>query len=48
VLMEAELVNPAAFANYSGKGAAFGRSVANYLNGVLAADAEPHAAQAVR
>jgi glutathione synthase/RimK-type ligase-like ATP-grasp enzyme len=48
VLMEAELVNPAAFANYSGKGAAFGRSVANYMNGVLAADAERHAAQTVR
>jgi glutathione synthase/RimK-type ligase-like ATP-grasp enzyme len=36
VLMEAELVNPAAFANYSGKGATFGRRVASYLDGVVA------------
>ena len=39
VLMEAELVNPAAFANYSGKGATFGRNVAGYLDRVLEEDA---------
>jgi glutathione synthase/RimK-type ligase-like ATP-grasp enzyme len=48
LLMEAELLNPAAFANYSGKGAAFGRSVANYLHGVLAMDAERQVRQSVR
>lgn len=36
-LMEAELLNPAAFANYSGKGEAFSRSVAHYLETVMAA-----------
>jgi len=36
-LMEAELLNPAAFANYSGKGESFGRSVARYLDRLLAA-----------
>jgi len=37
VLMEAELLNPAAFANYSGKGRAFGRRVADYLDRLIAA-----------
>ena len=35
-LMEAELTNPAAFANYSGKGAEFGRQVADYLDALIA------------
>lgn len=38
-LMEAELLNPATFANYSGRGAAFGRKVAGYLDGLIAARA---------
>ena len=37
VLMEAELLNPAAFANYSGKGRAFGRKVADYFDRLIAA-----------
>lgn len=37
VLMEAELLNPAAFANYSGKGRQFGRKVAEYLDRLIAA-----------
>jgi len=37
VLMEAELLNPAAFANYSGKGRLFGRKVAEYLDRLIAA-----------
>ena len=36
VLMEAELLNPAAFANYSGKGRQFGRKVAEYLDRLIA------------
>ena len=36
LLMEAELLNPAAFANYSGKGRAFGRKVAAYLDRLIA------------
>ena len=35
-LMEAELLNPAAFANYSGKGESFARKVASYLEGLIA------------
>ena len=35
--MEAELLNPAAFANYSGKGRQFGRRVAEYLDRLIAA-----------
>lgn len=35
-LIEAELLNPAAFATYSGKGPEFGRKVADYLDGLLA------------
>ena len=38
-LMEAELLNPAAFANYSGKGRAFGRAVARYLSDLIASHA---------
>ena len=38
-LMEAELLNPAAFANYSGKGRRFGRAVARYFDRLLAANA---------
>ena len=34
-LMEAELLNPAAFANYSGTGARFGRAVAEYLETLM-------------
>jgi hypothetical protein len=37
VLMEAELLNPAAFANYSGKGRAFGQKVADYLDRLITA-----------
>lgn len=37
VLMEAELLNPAAFANFSGKGPEFGRKVAAYFDGLLEA-----------
>ena len=37
VLMEAELLNPATFANYSGKGREFGRNVAAYLDRLIAA-----------
>jgi hypothetical protein len=37
--MEAELLNPAAFANYSGKGRAFGRAVAGYLSDLIASHA---------
>jgi glutathione synthase/RimK-type ligase-like ATP-grasp enzyme len=36
-LMEAELINPAAFANYSGKGRQFGESLARYFDRLLAA-----------
>ena len=35
LLMEAELLNPAAFANYSGKGREFGRKVAGYLDRLI-------------
>ena len=35
-LMEAELLNPAAFANYSGKGEAFARKVASYVEALIA------------
>ena len=35
VLMEAELLNPAAFANYSGNGVSFGRRIATYLDGLM-------------
>jgi glutathione synthase/RimK-type ligase-like ATP-grasp enzyme len=35
-LMEAELLNPAAFANYSGKGESFARKVSDYLEAVIA------------
>jgi glutathione synthase/RimK-type ligase-like ATP-grasp enzyme len=35
-LMEAELINPAAFANYSRKGEQFGRSLARYFDRLLA------------
>ena len=37
-LMEAELINPAAFANYSHKGEQFGRSLARYFDHLLAAN----------
>jgi glutathione synthase/RimK-type ligase-like ATP-grasp enzyme len=36
-LMEAELINPAAFANYSAKGRQFGESLARYFDRLLAA-----------
>jgi glutathione synthase/RimK-type ligase-like ATP-grasp enzyme len=36
LLMEAELLNPAAFANYSGKGLQFGQKVAEYLDSLIA------------
>ena len=35
LLMEAELLNPAAFANYSGKGLQFGLKVAEYLDRLI-------------
>jgi len=35
LLMEAELLNPAAFANYSGKGRAFGEKVAAYFDKLI-------------
>jgi glutathione synthase/RimK-type ligase-like ATP-grasp enzyme len=35
-LMEAELLNPAAFANYSGKGESFAGKVASYLEALIA------------
>lgn len=38
-LMEAELLNPAAFANYSGKGPEFGHKVADSLDGLIAQNA---------
>jgi glutathione synthase/RimK-type ligase-like ATP-grasp enzyme len=41
LLMEAELLNPAAFANYSGKGRAFGQKVAEYFDRLIAAQVEP-------
>jgi glutathione synthase/RimK-type ligase-like ATP-grasp enzyme len=41
VLMEAELINPAAFANYSRKGEQFGRSLARYFDRLLAANQLP-------
>jgi len=41
-LMEAELLNPAAFANYSGKGEIFGREVAAYLDALMAHEPEHH------
>jgi glutathione synthase/RimK-type ligase-like ATP-grasp enzyme len=34
-LVEAELINPSIYANYSNKGAEFGRSIARYLHGLL-------------
>ena len=45
-LMEAELLNPAAFANYSGKGASFARKVASYLEAVMSPDTGRHAERA--
>ena len=36
VLLEAELLNPSIYANYSGKGAAFSESLAGYFAGLLA------------
>lgn len=41
VLMEAELLNPAAFANYSKKGPQFGRKVAEYLDRLIASKKVP-------
>jgi glutathione synthase/RimK-type ligase-like ATP-grasp enzyme len=38
MLMEAELINPSIFANYSGKGAEFGRSIARYFDQLLTKD----------
>ena len=35
MLMEAELINPSIFANYSGKGAEFGKSIAHYFDHLL-------------
>ena len=35
VLLEAELLNPSTYANYSGKGAAFSQSLARYFDGLL-------------
>jgi glutathione synthase/RimK-type ligase-like ATP-grasp enzyme len=43
LLMEAELLNPAAFANYSGKGREFGRKVAEYIDHLIAGRKESHA-----
>jgi glutathione synthase/RimK-type ligase-like ATP-grasp enzyme len=34
-LVEAELINPSIFANYCGKGAQFGQSIARYFQGLL-------------
>jgi glutathione synthase/RimK-type ligase-like ATP-grasp enzyme len=34
-LMEAELINPGAYANYSGKGRQFGQSLARYFDRLL-------------
>ena len=42
LLMEAELLNPAAFANYSDKGRAFGRKVADYLDRLIAGHRQDH------
>ncbi len=39
-LMEAELMNPSMFANYSGSGTRFGRAVASYLDGLLRMDGQ--------
>ena len=39
VLLEAELLNPSIYANYSGKGAAFSEGLAGYFDGLLAARA---------
>lgn len=36
VLLEAELLNPSTYANYSGKGPAFSESLAGYFDGLLA------------
>lgn len=33
--MEAELINPSVFANYSNKGPQFGASLARYFHGLL-------------
>jgi glutathione synthase/RimK-type ligase-like ATP-grasp enzyme len=35
MLMEAELINPSVFANYSGKGVEFGQSIAQYFHRLL-------------
>ncbi len=43
LLMEAELLNPAAFANYSGKGREFGAKVAAYFDSLIAAQSESRA-----
>ncbi len=42
VLMEAELLNPAAFANYSNKGPQFGRKVAEYFDRLIASKKVSH------
>jgi glutathione synthase/RimK-type ligase-like ATP-grasp enzyme len=42
-LMEAELLNPAAFANYSGKGTSFGEKVAEYLERLICVHASTSA-----
>lgn len=47
-LMEAELLNPAAFANYSGNGPRFGRTVAKYLDRLLAANKLSHSRAQLR
>jgi glutathione synthase/RimK-type ligase-like ATP-grasp enzyme len=39
MLMEAELINPSIFANYSGKGVEFGQSIARYFHRLLTARA---------
>jgi glutathione synthase/RimK-type ligase-like ATP-grasp enzyme len=37
-LMEAELINPSIYANYSGKGVEFGKKIARYFHQLLTAD----------
>ncbi|HUQ31415.1 MAG TPA: hypothetical protein VM095_04810 [Pyrinomonadaceae bacterium] len=45
MLMEAELINPSIFANYSGKGVEFGQSIARYFHRLLTTNAAESAQQ---
>ena len=41
LLLEAEMLNPSIYANYSKRGAEFGRNIANYFDGLIARKLSP-------